>query len=70
VSSVSCITYTETDTTTEENENDNTNAVADVAATNGHETSLVTAHPIAAAISTASFSSSNTNKSNESLPLN
>jgi hypothetical protein len=70
VSSSSGITYT--DTTAEENENENENAVADSAATDGRGTSLVTAsdHPIAAAISTASLSSSSTNMSHGSLPFN
>jgi hypothetical protein len=63
---------TDTDTTAEENENKNANALANSAATDGHGMPLVTAsaHPIAAAISTASLSSSNINKSNGFLPFN
>jgi hypothetical protein len=68
VSSVSGIT--DTDTTAEDNEN--VNALADSAATDDRGMSLVTAssHPIAAALSTALLSSSNTNRSNGSLPFN
>jgi hypothetical protein len=67
VSSVSVIT--DTDTTAEEKEK--ANALSDSAVTNGHGMSLTASdHPITAAISTASLSSSNTNRSNGYLPLN
>jgi hypothetical protein len=67
VSSVSGIT--DTDTTAEENEN--VNALADSVATDGRGMSLTASdHPLTAAISTASLSSSNTNMSSGCLPLN
>jgi hypothetical protein len=69
VSSVSGITDTET--TAEENENENANALADNVATDGRGMSLTaSAHPLTTAISTASLSSSNTNRSNGCLPFN